>query len=116
MENQERRPDTESPFPRQIGKRARRKLRGRRRRQDSVWHSLGTFGVVGWSIAIPTLLGVLLGTWLDRVWPVPFSWTLTLLLTGLVLGVMNAWRWIERERLEMEREREEAGRDDDKRE
>jgi ATP synthase protein I len=55
------------------------------------------FGIVGWSVAIPTLLGVALGVWLDIVLPTPFSWTLTLLFTGIVAGCLNAWYWVKRE-------------------
>ena len=55
---------------------------------------LGMFGVVGWSVAIPTLIGVAVGIWIDRSWPSQFSWTLMLLIGGLMLGCMNAWYWV----------------------
>jgi ATP synthase protein I len=51
-------------------------------------------GLIGWSVAIPTLLGVLLGVWLDERHPVSYSWTLTLLFAGLILGCFNAWHWV----------------------
>ncbi|EKD35154.1 MAG: hypothetical protein ACD_75C02030G0003 [uncultured bacterium] len=54
-------------------------------------------GLIGWSVAVPTLLGAALGVWLDRRFPVPYSWTLTLLLIGLLLGCLIAWRWIVKE-------------------
>ena len=38
---------------------------------------LGTFGMVGWSIAVPTLGGIFLGLWLDRIAPQAFSWTIS---------------------------------------
>lgn len=56
------------------------------------------FGLVGWSVAIPAVLGIALGIWLDRAFPSRLSWTLTLLIAGLVLGCLNAWYWIKRER------------------
>ena len=52
------------------------------------------FGVIGWSIAAPTLLGVLLGAWLDKRRPGVHSWTLSLLIAGLSLGCANAWYWV----------------------
>ena len=61
-------------------------------------------GLVGWSVAIPTLLGTALGLWLDRRYPGPHSWTLALLLGGLVLGCWNAWHWLSREHREIREE------------
>ena len=62
------------------------------------------FGVIGWSVAIPTLLGIFIGIWIDTTWPSRFSWTLMLLFAGVVLGCLNAWSWIERERRSIEEE------------
>ena len=58
---------------------------------------VGMFGLVGWSIAVPTMLGVAAGIWIDRRWPSEISWTLMLLFTGLILGCLTAWHWIRRE-------------------
>lgn len=81
----------------EIGRQVERRLRARRRRARSVWFGLGMFGLVGWAVAVPTLIGIVLGLWLDQVAPQAFSWTLTLLLAGVVLGAINAWLWVERE-------------------
>lgn len=54
-----------------------------------------SFGIVGWSVALPTLLGIALGVWIDRSWPSPYSWTLILLSMGAAVGCLNAWRWVE---------------------
>jgi len=88
----------------EIARAEERKLRARRRGEQSAWFGLGTFGLVGWSVAVPTVLGVLLGMWLDRTWPGPTSWTLTMLFAGIVVGCINAWYWISRERSEIEEE------------
>lgn len=85
------------------------KTRRRRRAQregHNIWFGLGTFGMVGWSVAIPTLLGVLIGGWLDANVPTEFSWRLTFLVGGVVLGCINAWYWISKERKHVEEERE----------
>jgi ATP synthase protein I len=58
---------------------------------------MGMFGLVGWSVAIPTLAGIALGVWVDTRWPGPYSWTLMLLVIGVGLGCLNAWYWIKRE-------------------
>lgn len=80
-----------------VGEKEARKLKARRR-PTSIWFGLGLFGVIGWSVAIPTLLGILIGAWIDSNWPSQFSWTLMLLLLGIVLGCLNAWNWVDRER------------------
>jgi ATP synthase protein I len=82
-------------FGEAVGHKARRKRDARRRGRHPLWFGLGMFGVVGWSVAVPTLLGLALGLWLDRRWPSPGrSWTLALLLAGVVLGCFHAWIWI----------------------
>lgn len=86
---------------RALGEAEKRKVRAREREEESVWFGLGTFGLVGWSVAIPTLIGLALGIWLDSAVPVPFSWTLTLLFVGIIVGCANAWYWISRERDEI---------------
>ena len=90
-------PPPEEQFRRHVGRKAQRRLRAQREQQRTVWFSLGLFGMVGWSVTIPTLIGVALGVWLDRHFPSRVSWTLTLLFVGLVIGCMNAWYWVKQE-------------------
>lgn len=82
---------------REIGARQERAARGKAQRK-TIWTSIAILGVVGWSVTVPTVLGVTAGVWIDRRWPSRISWTLTLLLAGLVLGCASAWLRIERER------------------
>jgi ATP synthase protein I len=72
-----------------------RKMRARREKDRAVWFGLGTFGLVGWSVAIPTVIGIALGVWIDTRWPSRFSWTLMLLFIGVVIGCFNAWYWVQ---------------------
>ena len=81
----------------QVGAKAARKLAARRDPSTGVWFGLGMMGLIGWSVAIPTLLGAALGFWLDTRHPGAHSWTLALLVAGLVLGCVNAWRWVAKE-------------------
>jgi ATP synthase protein I len=85
-------------FARQIEIKEARKLKAQASDQGNVWFGLGMFGLIGWSVAIPTLLGVALGIWIDHTWPSRYSWTLMLLLLGISLGCLNAWHWISQER------------------
>lgn len=80
-----------------IRQRAEAMQRSRTRLAWNPLHGLSAFGVIGWSVALPTVLGALLGLWLDRVAPQGFSWPLALMLGGLVLGVIVAWEWVARE-------------------
>jgi ATP synthase protein I len=80
-----------------IGRKADRKLEARREPKRGLWFGLGMFGLVGWSVAIPTLVGVAVGVWLDDTLDGRVSWTLTLLFVGVVLGCLNAWWWVRRE-------------------
>ncbi len=80
----------------QVGAKAARKLKARRN-THGVWFGLGMMGLIGWSVALPTLLGAALGYWLDRRHAGEHSWTLALLVAGLVLGCFNAWHWIAKE-------------------
>jgi ATP synthase protein I len=87
----------DSAFARQVAAKAARKLKARREGNRTVWFGLGMMGLVGWSVAVPTLLGAALGLWWDRRHPGVHSWTLALILAGLVLGCANAWHWVSRE-------------------
>ncbi len=92
--------DEDTPWPpmaHQVGAKAQRKLKARRDGTPGVWLGLGMMGLVGWSVAVPTLLGAALGLWLDRHYAGQHSWTLALLVAGLVLGCVNAWRWVANE-------------------
>lgn len=92
----EPRDSQEDEFRRAVRDRAERKRRARGRTDDvAFW--LGMFGLVGWSVAIPTLIGVAVGVWLDGRSEQSFSWTLTLLGVGLAVGCAIAWYWVRQE-------------------
>lgn len=93
-------------FSREIGAKAARKLKARRNSKQGVWFGLGMMGIIGWSVAIPTLLGALLGLWLDQRYPGGRSWTLALLVAGLAIGCLNAWYWVAKEDKAMRDEQE----------
>lgn len=84
-------------FSQQVGIKAARKLKAQRHATQTVWSGLGMMGLIGWSVAIPTLLGAALGLWLDGHYPGGRSWTLALLVAGLGLGCLNAWHWVSKE-------------------
>lgn len=85
-------------FTKSIEQQAKRKIKARQDGRHSIWFGLGMFGLIGWSVTIPTLAGIALGLWIDKRWPGEISWTLMLMFVGVVLGCFNAWRWIGEER------------------
>jgi ATP synthase protein I len=85
---------SDQTFAAQVGANAARKLKARRHSTQGLWFGLGMMGLIGWSVVVPTLVGAALGTWLDKQQPGQHSWTLALLVAGLCLGCLNAWRWI----------------------
>ena len=101
----EKTPKNESTFAGQVGAKAARKLKARKSTQG-VWFGLGMMGLIGWSVVVPTLLGAAFGIWLDKHHPDQHSWTLALLVAGLALGCLNAWRWVAKEEKAMRDEQE----------
>ena len=86
-----------SLFSREVGAQAARKLESLKKPKQSVWLGLGMMGLIGWSVVIPTLIGAALGIWLDEHYPNTHSWTLALLVAGLMIGCFNAWVWVDKE-------------------
>jgi ATP synthase protein I len=74
-----------------------RKIKFRNKDSRGLLYGLGMFGLVGWSVAIPTLIMLALGIWIDRTYQSPYSWTLMLLVLGIMIGCLNAWYWVSRE-------------------
>jgi len=91
-------------FTRELKKKEDRKLRARKK-TESLWFGLGMFGLVGWAVAVPTLIGVAVGIYIDQKWPSPISWTIICLFLGVTLGCLNAWYWVKRERKNIEGDR-----------
>lgn len=89
--------DERRRFEERVGRTEERKVRARKEKDRGVWFGLGMFGLVGWSVAVPTVAFLALGVWIDGSYPSRFSWTLMLLFVGVVLGCLNSWYWIKRE-------------------
>ncbi|MCF8145815.1 MAG: AtpZ/AtpI family protein [Deltaproteobacteria bacterium] len=89
--------DNPKDFSEEVRKKEARKVQARKEGDRSVWFGLGMFGLVGWSVAIPTLGGIAIGIWIDKTWPGPRSWTLMCLVIGVIIGCVNAWYWVKRE-------------------
>jgi ATP synthase protein I len=77
--------------------RRERRARWQQEGERSIGQNLAMIGVLGWTIVIPTLIGVFAGRWLDRLFGTGIFWTLGLLVAGLAVGCALAWRRIRRE-------------------
>ena len=84
-------------FTKQISRKKERKIKARKTRKQGLWFGLGMFGMVGWSVAIPTVIFIAIGIYIDSRWPGRISWTLIFLCAGVALGCLNAWYWVKKE-------------------
>ena len=85
-------------FAAEDGKKEARKIKSEQEPDQTVGFGLGMFGIVGWAVAIPTLIGIALGLWIDRTWPSQYSWALMFLIAGVVVGCINAAYWVKKVR------------------
>jgi ATP synthase protein I len=99
-------PKRDRDFAGQVGAKAARKLKASHKPGSEVWFGLGMMGLIGWSVVVPTLVGAALGIWLDNRHAGQHSWTLALLMAGLVIGCFNAWAWVSKEDKAMQEDRE----------
>lgn len=72
----------------------RRAAEARRDPEPSLGRRFGQIGALGWIIVGPTLLGVLLGGWLDRLLGSGIVLAAALTMLGAGLGLWLALRWM----------------------
>ena len=88
-------------FKKQLNKTAHQLMKKVDKRSDKeskqVVYKAALLSVYGWQLAIPVLLGIMLGILLEKVFPIPhFSWILNLILLGFVIGFYNATQWMKK--------------------
>lgn len=67
----------------------------RARRDKGVLAQLGYFGSVGLLFVLPVVGGAYLGAWLDqRLTGFSTSWTVSLIVIGVVVGAVNVYLFI----------------------
>lgn len=62
--------------------------------EPSLARRFGQIGVLGWVIVGPTMLGVILGNWLDRLLGTGITLAAALTMLGAGLGLWLAFRWM----------------------
>ena len=86
--------DGADPLVRKVGVHAERHRRWRGEGEASVARRLAQIGVLGWIIVLPTLLGVFVGRWLDRLAHTGLMFAGACLVLGLALGAWSGWKWM----------------------
>lgn len=64
--------------------------------EPSLGVRLGQIGILGWTIVVPTLIGVVVGHWLDRLFGTKVFFSAPLIMIGAAFGMWSAWRWMHR--------------------
>lgn len=77
---------------RRIATFARRRARAQARGGPSLWAQATWVGTVGWLIAVPIVVGALLGHLLDRRLGSGITWAMAGLTLGVMLGGYALWR------------------------
>jgi len=72
----------------------RRERREEGKRDRSFWSSVGAMGMVGWSVSLPMVAGLLLGRWLDARLDSGHVFMLFFMFVGLGAGCLIAWRMV----------------------
>lgn len=79
-----------------VRRRRERRALWAREGERSIGQNIAMIGALGWTVVLPTLGGIFLGRWLDRLFESGLFWTLGLLVVGLALGCAMAWQRIHR--------------------
>jgi ATP synthase protein I len=80
-----------------VRKRQERKDRWLSEGEPSMARFVGQIGILGWIIVAPTLLGLFIGRWLDRMFTSGIFWSAALLMLGVAVGFWSGWRWMHRQ-------------------
>lgn len=77
--------------------REQRRERWKKEGERSLWQNLSMVGALGWLIVTPTLLGVLVGRWLDGLFETGIFFTGALIFLGITIGCYLAWQRVGKE-------------------
>jgi ATP synthase protein I len=87
----------ESGLERAVRLREERRKRWEEEGERSLWQNLSMIGALGWLIVTPTLIGVLLGRWLDRLFDSGIFFSGALIFLGVTIGCYLAWQRVSKE-------------------
>lgn len=79
---------------RRIATFARRRARAQARGGPSLWAQASWVGTVGWLIAVPIVVGAVLGHLLDRRLDSGITWAMAGMSLGVLVGGYSLWRLV----------------------
>ena len=91
------RPDAPDELADAARRAAARMEEGRDMPEPSLGKRFGQIGILGWTIVVPTLVGLFVGRWLDRTFETGVFFSAPLLMLGAAFGFWSAWRWMHRQ-------------------
>ena len=89
-------PERPDPLAEAARRTAERSQRQAADPEPSLGARLGQIGVLGWAIVVPTLLGLLLGRYLDRLLGTGIALSAAFIMIGAAIGLWSAWKWMHR--------------------
>lgn len=90
-------PDDNDRIARAARRAVERERNAREEPEPSLGSRLGQIGILGWSIVVPTLLGLAIGHWLDKRFHTGVFFAAPLLMAGAAFGLWSAWKWMHRQ-------------------
>ena len=84
--------DDSKEMERAVNVEEERRDRWRQEGELTIWQNLSMIGSLGWLIITPTLLGVVLGRWLDNRFDSGIFFSGALIFIGVALGCRLAWQ------------------------
>ena len=88
--------DKQNGLYRSVDENEDRHEHGEHEGERPLWQNLSMVGALGWLIVTPTVLGVLIGRWLDHGQGV--FWTGSLIFIGAAIGFYLAWQRMQSDR------------------
>lgn len=70
----------------------------------NIFKDIGILWDLAWMTVTPILLGIFVGQHLDRRYPQGFSWTLSFLVLGAIMGFYNLYSFLMKESTKMTKE------------
>jgi ATP synthase protein I len=84
--------DRQNDLYRSVEQRGERRARWEREGERPLWQNLSMIGALGWLVVTPTVLGALIGRWLDRTYGQGVFWTGSLIFLGAAIGFYLIWQ------------------------
>jgi len=98
----EEQPPEKKDFRDHAIKKEARKLKVKGKKEVNAWWGFSLFGLVGWSVIVPVLIGIFVGGLLEHYFTGSHGWTLVLLLAGICVGSVLALLLLAREMFKKE--------------